>query len=58
MQSASESVEQFVSELQTLAKDYEFKEIEEMIRNRIVIGVYAEKISKGRNYLMKVQRSL
>ena len=44
VQSACDSVEQFVTELQTLAKDCEFKEIEEMIRDRIVIGFYAEKI--------------
>ena len=39
-------MEQFLTELQTLTRDCEFRKIKEMISDRIVIGVYGEKITE------------
>ena len=44
VQSETETVEQFATDLKLLAKDCEFKEPEEMIRDRIVFATNSQKI--------------
>ena len=44
IQEAGEHVEQFVTELQLLAKDCSFKDPDEMIRDRIVFGTNSKKV--------------
>jgi len=44
VQSEGEPIDQFITAIQTLSKDCEFKEEAEMIRDRIIIGTCIEKI--------------
>ena len=55
IQGEVEAVEQFVTDLKLLARDCAFKELDEMIRDRIVFGTNSDKI---REKLLKLQEHM